>query len=67
MDIGRSTPGSKVTPVRRSTRRSMASLPQSLQDHDTVVSRLVDIPAEQKQDMLYTPNSALVQKVGTAG
>ena len=50
---------SVVTLVRRSTRRSHASLPRMLQEHDVVVENLDDLSPTSKQSALYIPNIAL--------
>ena len=48
-----------VTPVRRSTRRSTANLPNMLQDHDVIIEDLEDIPASNRASTLFRPNEAL--------
>ena len=46
-----------VTPVRRSTRRSLQTLPASLKDRKRSVTSLAEL--EGQDNLLYKPNSAL--------
>jgi len=48
-----------ATPVRRSTRRSCATLPAGLRDHDTVIESLKDIVPEVTSRLLFRDNHAL--------
>ncbi|XP_062603035.1 cytoskeleton-associated protein 2-like [Saccostrea cucullata] len=48
-----------VTPVRRSTRRSLSGLPDQLQDKTPVYTALEDIPSPERKGTLFQSNSAL--------
>ncbi|XP_061183864.1 cytoskeleton-associated protein 2-like isoform X2 [Saccostrea echinata] len=48
-----------VTPVRRSTRRSLSGLPEQLQDKAPVYTALEDIPSPERKGTLFQSNSAL--------
>ena len=54
---------SVVTPVRRSTRLSKRSLPSILQEHDTLVESLTELPSSTQKNLLFTPNSHLRHNV----
>lgn len=55
-----------ITPVRRSTRRSLATLPSMLRDHDVIVECLEDISPESRQQTLYFPNRMLAEEFDEA-
>ncbi|KAK3100355.1 hypothetical protein FSP39_018627, partial [Pinctada imbricata] len=48
-----------VTPVRRSTRRSLADLPEVFHDKTPVYNKLEEISSEERKRTLYLPNTAL--------
>lgn len=48
-----------VTPVRRSTRRSVAGLPAGLRDHDVIMESVDEIPLETRPCTLFQSNIAL--------
>ncbi|KAL3880039.1 hypothetical protein ACJMK2_032311 [Sinanodonta woodiana] len=50
-----------VTPVRRSTRRSLANLPDALKDKDTY-DKLEDLSEADKENALFQPNKALEEE-----
>uniref|UniRef100_K1QG50 Cytoskeleton-associated protein 2 n=1 Tax=Magallana gigas TaxID=29159 RepID=K1QG50_MAGGI len=53
------SPCKMVTPVRRSTRRSLSSLPEQLQDRTPVYRALEDIPSPDRKSTLFLSNPAL--------
>ena len=53
-------PTAVITPVRRSTRKSVASLPVWLRDHDTVLTSLDDLSPSVQRNVLFQDNRALV-------
>ena len=53
-------PTAIITPVRRSTRRSVTSLPAWLRDHDTVLETLDDLSPSARDGALYQANKALI-------
>ena len=48
-----------ITPVRRSTRRSLQNLPSSLRDKKDMYTSLTEVDEKQKDNMLFQPNIAL--------
>ena len=54
-----STPRAVITPVRRSTRRTICNLPSMLQDHDRIVESLNQLSVDDKKQALFMPNSAI--------
>ena len=48
-----------ITPVRRSTRRSLQNLPSSLKDKKDMYKSLSDVDTKQRDNMLFQPNIAL--------
>lgn len=53
------SPCKVVTPVRRSTRRSLSSLPEQLHDQTPVYIALEDIPSPDRKSTLFQSNPAL--------
>lgn len=53
------SPCKMVTPVRRSTRRSLSGLPEQLQDRTPVYRALEDIPSPDRKSTLFLSNPAL--------
>lgn len=53
------SPCKVVTPVRRSTRRSLSGLPEQLQDRTPVYRALEDIPSPDRKSTLFQSNPAL--------
>lgn len=53
------SPCKVVTPVRRSTRRSLCGLPEQLQDRTPVYRALEDIPSPDRKSTLFQSNPAL--------
>lgn len=53
------SPCKVVTPVRRSTRRSLSGLPEQLQDRTPVYRALEDIPSPDRKSTLFLSNPAL--------
>ena len=62
-----STPRAVVTPVRRSTRRSVVNLPSMLKDHDRIVESLSHLSIDEKKRTLFMPNIALEDTLNTTG
>ncbi|KAK3610146.1 hypothetical protein CHS0354_039927 [Potamilus streckersoni] len=56
-----STASLVVTPVRRSTRRSLASLPEAFRDKD-IYDKLEDLSEADKENALFQPNKALEEE-----
>lgn len=48
-----------LTPVRRSTRRSLATIHESLQEKDRLYASMTDIPLSEQKVSLYQVNPAL--------
>ncbi|KAL5012016.1 hypothetical protein ScPMuIL_010567 [Solemya velum] len=57
--INMDAPHCVVTPVRRSTRRSLATLPEALQDKQQIYDNLADISKADLQYALYQENKAI--------
>lgn len=53
------SPCKVVTPVRRSTRRSLSGLPEQLQDQTPVYRALEDIPSPDRKSTLFQFNPTL--------
>lgn len=53
------SPCKVVTPVRRSTRRSLSGLPEQLQDRTPVYRALEDIPSPDRKSTLFQSNPTL--------
>lgn len=61
------SPCKVVTPVRRSTRRSLSGLPEQLQDRTPVYRALEDIPSPDRKSTLFQSNPALGYLLDEAG
>ncbi|XP_064610051.1 cytoskeleton-associated protein 2-like [Liolophura sinensis] len=54
-----------VTPVRRSTRKSLATIHESLQEKDRLYASMTDIPLSEQKVSLYQVNPALTAESHT--
>lgn len=53
------SPCNVVTPVRRSTRRSLCSLPEQFHNDSPVYDALEDIPSPERKSTFFQSNPAL--------